>query len=259
MSEPDPIICFGQQPCGFFPKRFLYAKFATARKLQAAIGGRIVFFYHDADHDPRETMTILRHRKTGEEAHLNFTFANKTQKKYSPLFAKRVQPDWKVSMLRQLPNYVPSGLVEAFARANGATVADFCLSVYREMGLLEGIEVVRSGDPVVREAAGEIVDCFVDVEWKGELVRARRGADGHLSLHCGGSTWIDLPNRDYGKKQISPTRDSRMGWMQSVIHCTHYIAGASEMDYLNRDAFPQIQFLPRDTIERSSEAYVESP
>jgi hypothetical protein len=28
-----PVICFGQQPCGFFPRRFLAAKFATARRL----------------------------------------------------------------------------------------------------------------------------------------------------------------------------------------------------------------------------------
>ena len=63
-----PIICFGQQPCGFFPRRFLVAKIRTARRLQAEIGGEIVFFYHDSDHDPRETQTILRHRTTREPA-----------------------------------------------------------------------------------------------------------------------------------------------------------------------------------------------
>ena len=31
-----PVICFGQQPCGFFPRRFLYAKFQTARRLQGS-------------------------------------------------------------------------------------------------------------------------------------------------------------------------------------------------------------------------------
>ena len=56
------VIAFGQQPCGFFPRRFLVAKIRTARRLQAEIGGRIVFFFHDSDHDPRETRTILRHR-----------------------------------------------------------------------------------------------------------------------------------------------------------------------------------------------------
>jgi len=33
-----PVICFGQQPCGFFPRRFLFAKFQTARRLQAEHG-----------------------------------------------------------------------------------------------------------------------------------------------------------------------------------------------------------------------------
>ena len=69
----EPVIAFGQQPCGFFPRRFLVAKIRTARRLQAEIGGRIVFFCHDSDHDPRETRTILRHRTTGAAARtLNF-------------------------------------------------------------------------------------------------------------------------------------------------------------------------------------------
>ena len=60
----SPVICFGQQPCGFFPRRFLYSKIQTARRLQAELGGEIVFFCHDSDHDPRETQTTLRDRHT---------------------------------------------------------------------------------------------------------------------------------------------------------------------------------------------------
>lgn len=257
MSAPEPIICFGQQPCGFFPKRFLYAKIVTARRLQAELGGRIVFFFHDADHDPRETMTVLRHRQTGEEAHLNFAFANKVQKKYSPLYAKRMVEGWVEGTRRQLPNYVGDEAAAAFARARGGTVAEFCLSVYREMGLLEGVEVVRSGDPAVRERALAIDDCFVDVEWEGELVRARRCEDGCLRLHCGGPKWIELPRQPYGKGQISPTRDSRLRWMQSVVACTHYVAGAGEMAYLHQSDAPEIEFIARDSIDRSAEAHVE--
>src|SRR5690242_11245415 len=72
----SPVICFGQQPCGFFPRRFLVAKIQTARRLQSQIGGEIVFFYHDSDHDPRETRTTLHHRKTEELIQLNFAFDN---------------------------------------------------------------------------------------------------------------------------------------------------------------------------------------
>ena len=79
----DPIICFGQQPCGFFPKRFLVAKIHTARALQNDIGGRIVFFYHDSDADYRETITIMNDRQTGAEVRLNFTQENKIQKKFN--------------------------------------------------------------------------------------------------------------------------------------------------------------------------------
>src|SRR5213082_4161235 len=101
-----PTICFGQQPCGIFPKRFLVAKIATARRLQQEIGGEIVFFYHDSDHDPRETKAILRHRKNGEAFTINFTFENKLQRKYSPLYLKRVLPDWREKTAFQLPAYV---------------------------------------------------------------------------------------------------------------------------------------------------------
>ena len=106
-----PIICFGQQPCGFFPKRFLFAKIITARRLQKEIGGEIVFFFHDSDHDPRETITIMRDRHSGHEVALNFQFENRIQKQFSPLYAKRVLPDWQAKTARQLPNYVGPSLV----------------------------------------------------------------------------------------------------------------------------------------------------
>ena len=175
-----PVICFGQQPCGFFPRRFLYAKFATARKLQAEIGGEIIFFYHDSDHDPRETQTTLRHRKTDEPLTFNFTFINKTQRKFSPLYAKKIPVSWRDQTARQLPAYVTPQHVEAFKAIKADTVADFCLEMYRAMGLLEGIRVVRSSDPAFRRAACSITDFFVDVPHEGEIVRARYFPEGTL-------------------------------------------------------------------------------
>ena len=62
----DPVIAFGQQPCGVFPRRFFVAEIRTARRMQAQLGGRLVFLCHDGDHDPRETRTILRQRETPE-------------------------------------------------------------------------------------------------------------------------------------------------------------------------------------------------
>ncbi len=253
-----PVICFGQQPCGFFPRRFLYAKFATARRLQAELGGEIVFFCHDSDHDCRETQTTLRHRKTGEATTLNFTFANKLQRKFSPLFLKRIPPDWQANTARQLPAYVDPRWVGAFSQVAAAKVADFCLEMYRRMGLLDGIRVVRSGDPAVRRAACDVADFFVDVPHEGETVRARLIA-GALKLHEGGDCYVTLPVTKYTKGQISPTRDTRLRWMQSVVHCTHYIAGAGEQAYLNKADAPEITFVNRDPIDRSDEAYTDLP
>jgi hypothetical protein len=39
----EPVIAFGQQPCGFFPRRFLVAKIRTAPRLQVELGGRVVY------------------------------------------------------------------------------------------------------------------------------------------------------------------------------------------------------------------------
>ena len=146
----SPVICFGQQPCGFFPRRFLVAKFSAARRLQSEIGGEIVFFYHDSDHDPRETKTILRHRKNDSELPLNFVFENRIQRKFSPQYAKRVSESWHARTLAQLPPFVDATLVAAFRETPPTDVSTFCLEMYRKMGLLEGIRVMRSGDPEVR-------------------------------------------------------------------------------------------------------------
>ena len=251
-----PIICFGQQPCGFFPKRFLFAKIQTARRLQKEIGGEIVFFYHDSDHDPRETQTILRHRKTNEPAILNFAFANKVQRKFSPLYLKRIAAGWQSKTELQLPNYVERGCIELFKKTSAQTVADFCLEMYRHIGLLEGIRVARSGDPNFRKAACDVSEFFVDVPHEGEIVRARF-VDGAFKLHEGGDSFVTFPATAFTKEQISPARDTRLKWMQSVVHCTHYIAGAGEQAYLRREDAPEITFVQRDEIDRSDEAYTE--
>jgi hypothetical protein len=252
-----PLICFGQQPCGFFPRRFLASKVFTARRLQAEIGGEIVFFYHDSDHDPRETQTTLRLRQTGEPRTLNFTFENKVQRKFSPLFAKRIPAGWQENTARQLPAFVDAGLVGTFRGTSAKNVADFCLEMYRSMGLLEGIRVVRSGDPAFRRAACDVAEYFVDVPHHGEVVRARF-ADGALQLHEGGDSFVTIPSVPFDKSQVSPTRDTRLRWMQSVIHCTHYIAGAGEQAYLRREDAPEITYVSRDPIDRADEAYCEA-
>jgi hypothetical protein len=251
----DPIICFGQQPCGIFPRRFLYAKIQTARRLQQEIGGEIVFFYHDSDHDPRETVTIVHDLKTGAPQRLNFEFENKIQKQYSPLFAKRILPEWREKIARQLPQYANAKLVEHFQKITAENAADFCLEMYRAMGLLEGIRIVRSGDPAVRERAIAIDDFFADVHYEGELVRARFAGD-RLRLHKGGKAYIDLPLPELHKTQISPTRDTRLRWMQSVVHCTHYVAGEGEIKYLRTAGAPEVTFVTRDAIAESDRAYL---
>ena len=94
----------------------------------------------------------------------------------------------------------------------------------------------------------------MDVPYEGEIVRARF-ADGGLTLHEGGGLFVTLKPAGFTKEQISPTRDTRLRWMQSVLHCTHYVAGASEQNYLTKSDAPEITYVNRDPIERSDEAY----
>jgi hypothetical protein len=256
--SPAPVICFGQQPCGFFPKRFLVAKIFTARRLQKEIGGEVVFFCHDSDHDPRETRTLLRHRKTREPAQLNFAFANRLQRKFSPLHLKRIPEGWQQKTLLQLPNYADRRLIEVFQNVNASNAADFCLKMYHAMGLLDGVRIVRSSDPIIRRKACDVPDFFVDVPFEGEIVRARF-LDGAFQLHEGGDSFINVPATAFSREQISPTRDSRLRWMQSVVHCTHYIAGPGEKAYLRPEETPKITFVDRETIDRPHEAYIEIP
>ena len=250
-----PIICFGQQPCGFFPKRFLWAKIVAARRLQREIGGEIVFFFHDSDHDPRETTTVLRELRSGREQSFNFEFVNKIQKQFSPLYAKQLLPDWQAKVARQLPNFVRPELVEHFKTVAVANAADFCRDMYERLGLLDGVRVARSSDPAFRENAVAIDDFFVDVRWEGETVRARH-RDGKLLLHKGGDNYLELPPQPFEPTQISPTRDTRLRWMQSVIRCTHYVAGAGERDYLNEADAPGVTFVQRDDVADSGLAYI---
>jgi len=251
-----PIICFGQQPCGFFPKRYLIAKILTARRLQKEIGGEIVFFFHDSDHDPRETTTILRDQHINRDVALNFQFANRIQKQFSPLYAKRVLQEWKEKNARQLPRYVRPPLVERFKEIKSSSVAEFCLEMYSRMGLLEGLRVERSSAPQFRARAVAVSDYFVDQPYEGEIVRARY-RDGKFLLHKGGDRFLEIPGDEFGPEQISPTRDTRFSWMQSVIHCTHYVAGASEQHYINKADASEINFVRRDDISESSKAYTE--
>lgn len=250
-----PIICFGQQPCGFLPKRFLYAKIVTSRQLQVEIGGEIVFFFHDSDHDPRETITILRERHTGREHAINFRYLNSIQKEFSPLYTKHILPDWHPKMARQLPNYVAHELVDKFQEIDCHNPADFCLQMYQKMGLLEGVRVERSSSPEFRKRAVSVDDYFVDVQWEGETVRARC-REGKLLLHKGADKFIEVPSQEFDASQISPTRDTRLRWMQSVIQCTHYVAGAGERQYLNETDAPGVTFVPRMDISESDKAYI---
>src|ERR1043166_8323473 len=195
-----PIICFGQQPCGFFPKRFLFAKITAARRLQEEIGGEIVFFFHDSDHDPRETITILRDQNSNQEVAVNFQFENRIQKQFSPLYARRSLGGWQEKPPRQLPNYVGPGLVTQFKQIECSKVADFCLEMYRRMGLLDGVRVERSSAPEFRARAVAVSDYFVDQPYDGEIVRARY-RNGEFLLHKGGDRFLEIPTREFGPKQ----------------------------------------------------------
>jgi hypothetical protein len=261
-SSDGPIICFGQQPCGFFPKRFLTAKIDTARELQKKIGGKVVFFYHDSDADFRETITIMKDKQTGAEARLNFTQENKLQKKHSPLYAKRIPSGWKQEIQKQLPRFINQNLIEFFSSIKEKNAADFCLKMYSKLGILENIEIARSSNTSFRKKAMDLTsNYFADVKYQGEIVRAKISKDGKTaSLHEGGEKYTIFPVKDkIQKEQITPKADQRLDWMQSVVRCTHYVFGEGEAKYLKFKDFPDIKFIPREKVNQPQYAWLPLP
>ena len=87
---------------------------------------------------------------------------------------KRVPKDWHRKACNKLPNYIEKPLMEKFEEISADNVADYCLEMYRRMGLLEGVRVVRSSDPKFRAAACDVGDFYVDVPHNGEIVQSRR-------------------------------------------------------------------------------------
>lgn len=250
----QPIICFGQQPNGIFPKKFFIAKINTARKLQKKIGGKIVWFCHDSDHDYRETKTRIESDNYKEGfIDMNFTFKNKIQRKYTPLYLKEIQPGWKKETRRILERIISPELLEIFDSVTKDKIADFCIDIYKKMDLLEGIEIVRSSDPSFRKAASDPKEHFIDIPYEGEIVRVRC-MKGGLYLHEGGDKFVKLSDMcGYSKKQISAARDSRFEWMNSVIKSTHYVIGLSEKKYLNVSG---ISLIEREHVNKSDCAFI---
>src|ERR1039458_5073637 len=169
---------------------------------------------------------------------------------------RKIPADWQARTALQLPNYVERRHIDIFQETSASNAADFCLEMYRRLNLLDGLRVARSSDPAFRRAACDVEEFFVDVPHEGEIVRARYGS-GAFQLHEGGDRFVTLPTTPFTKEQVSPARDTRLRWMQSVVHCTHYVSGASEQDYLHAQETPEITFVKRDTIVRSDEAYTE--
>jgi hypothetical protein len=257
--NPYPTIALGQQPNGFFPKRYFFAKLQTAKNLQKQIGGKIALFYHDSDADYRETITVMVDKNTNAEVRLNFTQENKIQKNFSPLYLKRIPSGWREEILKQLPRFVDQSLIEIFKSVDPAisNPADFCLEIYKKMGLLEGVEIYRSSSPRFRQDAAELNgEYFADVTYENEIVRAQL-IDGKLKLHQGGGKYIEVPFLNpIEKLQKTPGRDQRFLWMNSVIGATHYITGNSEYEYLKREDFPEVNFIKRDQIENPELAWI---
>jgi hypothetical protein len=198
----------------------------------------------------------LRDHHTNKDVTLNFQFENRIQKQFSPLYCKRILPEWQEKTARQLPSFVRRSLVAHFKDTKASTVADFCLEMYRRMGLLEDLRVERSSSSGFRARAVTVSDYFVDQRYEGEIVRARY-CDGKFLLHKGGDRFLEIAASEFGPEQISPTRDTRFAWMQSVIGCTHYVAGASEQHYINKADAPGVKFVSRDEISDYNKAYTE--
>jgi hypothetical protein len=164
-----PIICFGQQPCGFFPRRFLFAKFQTARRLQAqSWAGRSSSFITTATTiraKPPLSCAIAKPARPCASISHTKTNGSGSSRRFSP---NASPPAGRAAPPRNCHPSWTRAWVEAFQKTDAANPADFCLEMYRRMGLLDGVRVARSGDPAFRRAACDVADFFVDVPHEGE-------------------------------------------------------------------------------------------
>ncbi len=252
-----PVICFGQQPCGFLPRRFLFAKIQTALRLRDRIGGRIVFFYHDSDHDPRETQTILVEEKTGDEQRLNFQFANKTQKKFSPLYAKFIAPDWQTHHHPPAPQ-IPRPDRRS-TRSNRSPRPTPPTSASTSTAPSDSSTASKSPGPATPPFARPPAPSTTISSTSN--TKAKSSAPDDHPTTDSDSTGAATPTSTSPRKSGTNVRSAppvtpASRWMQSVIHCTHYVAGAGEMDYLDTSQAPEIEFLRRDDISHASQAYL---
>ena len=62
-------------------------------------------------------------RTTGTVAHLNFAVGSKLQRKFSPLYVKRIAADWPARTVAVLSNYVEHPILELFRNTSAPTVA----------------------------------------------------------------------------------------------------------------------------------------
>jgi len=184
---------------------------------------------HDSDHDPRETQTILRDRRTGAAVLLNFPFENKLQRKFSPLFLKRVPAGWRDHTARQLPVYVEEPWVDAFRTNPASTVAGFCSKWYQRMACSTASEsCARAIRPFAAPPA------MSRTSLSTFLIKARSCARGRPPA-LGGCTRAARPtlisrSPNLRRNRLAhPRHAPALDAIRGALH--HYVAGPGEQAY----------------------------
>ena len=151
--------------------------------------------------------------------------------------------------------------VEAFQEYHADDVADFCLEMYRRMGLLDGIRVVRSSDPDVspRRLRHRRISSSMC------LMRARSCAPGSTRRRpqaarrrrCSTSTLPPMPIHQ-GANQPDARHPAALDAIGPPLHalcCRRRRTRLPRARKMRRKSL----FVNRDTIERSDEAYTDIP
>lgn len=218
-----------------------------------------MWFCHDSDHDAQETRTRIPSKQHPEgHVDINFTFKNKTQRKYTPLSHKEISglEEIRETLLRLAPN-----AIQAFEKVQARTASEFCIEMYTQLGLLEGIEVVRSSDEAFRKQAS-VWDTeegwYYDTTYNGELVRANLEGK-QLRLHKGGGKYQELEEvKELEQERLNPGWKKRFDWMQTAIQATHYVVGRSEKEYLEEVNIKHpAEFIDREEIANSGYAWIQ--
>lgn len=238
-----PIVCLSEQLSSFLPTKSLVRRIDAAKSLASRVGGKTILFIWDSWHRGTAETVLPGNRR------ISFEYYNNLQRDYTPFYLKNLDPVWWNRAKSKLDGIVPGKIINVLDNIKEDTAGNFCLKAYKKLGFLDNLEVVRSSDPEIRKKAKMFEDFYVEVSYKGEIVRARYTNRGFV---LESNPPVEIYKTDVVPGMVTPPDEKRFEWMDSIVSPSHYILG--EKERVKESDFPWISFVRSRKTEQSDTA-----